>query len=135
MNKIKAKVAKIIDNRTLVITAGLDKHVKNGMKFLISSATNSKVKDPDSGEILGEVAVPKIRVEVIRVDDKYAVAETYEFNTINEGGSMGTISKIFEPPKLVKQYKTFEIESNQRKAIEKERSIIQIGDIAEQIDE
>lgn len=138
MNKIVAKVAKVIDNRTLIINAGSNKGVVLGMKFLISSSTNSQVVDPDTNEIIGVVAVPKVRVSVTRVDEKYAIAETYEYRTINEGGSMPsslTISKIFDQPKLVKKFETFEIEDDQKKEIEKEKSFVLIGDMAEQIEE
>lgn len=138
MSKIVAKVAKVLDNRTLVINAGSNKGVSLNMKFLISSALNSQVVDPDTKEIIGEVAIPKVKVEIIRVDEKYSIAETYEYKTVNEGGSMPNavaLSRIFDQPKLVKKYKTFEIEDNQKKAIEKEKSLIIIGDIAEQIEE
>jgi hypothetical protein len=138
MTRIKAKVAKVLDNRTLIINAGSEKGVRLDMKFLISSSLNSKVLDPDTGDIIGAVAIPKIKVIVTRVDEKYSIAETYEYATINEGGSIPSstaLSKIFEQPKLVKKYKTFEIEDHQKKEIEKERSIILIGDIAELIEE
>ena len=138
MSKIIAKVAKVLDNRTLVINAGSNKGVSLNMKFLISSALNSQVVDPDTNEIIGEVAIPKVKVEITRVDEKYSIAETYEYKTVNEGGSMPNavaLSRIFDQPKLVKKYKTFEIEDNQKKAIEKEKSLILIGDIAEQIEE
>lgn len=138
MSKIIAKVAKILDDRTLIVNAGSEKGVKLGTKFLISSSLGSEIKDPDSQEILGEVAIPKVKVMVTRVDVKYCVAETYEYQTVNEGGSMPntiTLTKIFEPPKLVKRYKTFEIEDSQKKAIDKEKSLVKIGDMAEELNE
>lgn len=138
MPKITAKVAKILDNRTLVINAGSDKNVRLGMKFLISSSVGSEVKDPDSEEVLGEVAIPKIRVSIVRVDSKYSIAETFEYQTINEGGSIPTsmtLTKIFEPPKLVKRYKTFELEESQKRSIDEEKSVVKVGDIAEEIEE
>lgn len=135
--KITGKVAKILDNRTLIINVGSSNGVKLGMKFLISSATNSEVKDPDTGQVIGEVAIPKIKVSVTRVDEKYSIAETYEYHTVNEGGqiSTGEIVRMFQPPKLVKKYKTFEIEDTQKQSIDQEKSIILVGDIAESIDE
>jgi len=137
---IVAKVAKVLDNRTVIITAGIDKGVVLGMKFLISSGQESggsDVIDPDTGEVIGKVAIPKVKVEVTRVDQKYAVAETYEYTTVNEGGNMPSsalIARAFQPPKLVKKYRTFEIEDDQKEEIEKERSLVMVGDLAEQIE-
>ena len=50
---ISAKVAAIIDDTTLVLNAGLDKGVKEGMHFKVV-AEHQAVADPDSGEELGK---------------------------------------------------------------------------------
>lgn len=136
MTKVTGKVAQVLDNRTLVLNVGQNKGVELGMKFLISSGTGTEIKDPDTGSVLGKVALPKVRVEVTRVDSKYSVAETYEYETINEGGAMSTVTigKMFQQPRLIKKYKTFEIEDDQKKALDKEKSIVVTGDLAEQIE-
>ena len=136
--RIKAKVAKVLDNRTIIINAGSDKNVQLGMKFLVSSASNTEVVDPDTKDIIGSIAIPKIKVSITRVDEKYSVAETYEYNTVNVGGNMQSgiaLSSMFQPPKLVKKYKTFDFEDTQKKEIEKEKSIVNVGDIAEEVED
>ena len=137
MGMLKGKVAKILDERTLVLNIGADKGAAQGMKFLVTSADESEVRDPDTHEVLGVVSVPKVRVQVVKVDSKYSVAETYEYTTVNEGGH-GTVTslalgKMFEPPKLVKKYKTFAADGEQRQEIDEAKSVIKIGDIAEEI--
>lgn len=131
------KVAAILDNRRLVLSAGSAKGVKTGDKFMIYSAVGKEIKDPDSGKPLGELDIAKMPVKVIQSEEKFSVAETYRYREVNEGGnfnSLTTISNYLAPPKIVKEYDTFEIERSTRKEIDEIKSVIKIGDIARKIE-
>jgi hypothetical protein len=133
---VTAKVAKIINNRTIVINAGKDKNVTLGMKFLVSDPLNIEVVDPDTQDPLGPINVPKIRVQTIKVDEKYSICETYEYEDINRGGSMpaaATLRKILEPQRFVREYATFDITDTQKREIRDEQSLVRVGDLVEQV--
>lgn len=49
--------------------------------------------------------------------------------------TLAGISSILSAPKYVRQYETFEINEEYRQEIDKEKSIVEIGDIAEEIDD
>lgn len=134
-NKVTGQVADLIDDRTLVINRGEKDGVSLGMLFIVYDATGKVVKDPASGTELGKIKLPKIEVKVTHVDEKYSVAETHKYKEVNVGGVNPLIgaTNIFSPPKYVKQYETFEIEETTRKKLDKEKSIVKVGDIVEQI--
>lgn len=133
---ITAKVVEIIDNRTLAINAGRDSGVKIGMIFQILKDNGKEIKDPETGEILGRVKLPKIKVKITHADQKFSIGETYKYTEINKGGlnPLASVSSVLSPPKYVKKYETFEIDDDYKEEIDKEKSKIQIGDLAEQLD-
>jgi len=134
---IAAKVVDIIDNRTLAINAGSDKSVKLGMIFQILKDDGKEIIDPETNEVLGRVKLPKIKVKITHVDEKFSIAETYKYTEVNKGGvnTLAGISSILSAPKYVRQYETFEIDEEYKQEIDKEKSIVEIGDIAEEIDD
>ena len=102
---IRGKVARILTSRQLVINVGSENGVEIGMKFDVLDPKGDDIKDPDTGEILGSVNRPKVRVEIIEVQNRLSVAQTYKKRTVNIGGSGGfigsTISDMLKPPKYI----------------------------------
>ncbi len=135
---IKAKVADLIDERTLILNKGKKQGVRVGMKFMIYAASDKKIIDPDTKKEIGTYKQSKLSVEVSSVEEHYAIAETYRYRTVNEGGTnsaLGSVGGFLSPPKYVRKYETFSIEEVTRKKIDEARSIIKIGDVAEQFEE
>ena len=66
---IEGKVAAIIDDTTLVLNVGLEDGVKEGMFFSIF-ALHGEIKDPDSGEALGNWEMVKARVIATHVQPR-----------------------------------------------------------------
>jgi hypothetical protein len=134
---IIGKVAALLDDRTLVINKGSDDGVNTGMRFMIYAAQGKKIVDPDSEKELGFLKLPKLSVEVTEVYPAYSKAETYKYRTVNEGGEnsiLGGLGGYLSPPKYVKKYETFLIEDHTKKKINEERSIVKVGDIAEEME-
>jgi hypothetical protein len=133
--KLIGKVADLIDNRTLVINLGIADNVRPGMVFMVYDEVGKIVKDPISGVELGRLKVPKIEVKVTHVDNKYSVAETHKFREVNVGGTnqLMAVPNIFAPPRYVKKYETFQIDDTTKRQLDKEKSIVKIGDTVEQI--
>lgn len=69
---IEGKVAKIIDEKTMVINVGGAAGVKPGMLFVIF-ADMDEVKDPDTGEVLGSWEAIKGHVQAAHVQERLSV--------------------------------------------------------------
>lgn len=72
MEKMEGKVAKILDEYSIVINIGRDNDVVNGMVFVVFVQSDDEVKDPDSGEVLGKLEHVKDYIFVSHVQDKFS---------------------------------------------------------------
>ncbi len=72
MEKIEGKIARILDEYSIVINVGRNNGVVNGMVFAVFVQSNEEVKDPDSGEALGKLENIKGHVFVAHVQDKFS---------------------------------------------------------------
>lgn len=63
---IRGKVARILNSRELAINVGAADGVKVGMYFDVLDPKGEDIKDPDSGEVLGSLERPKVRVKLRR---------------------------------------------------------------------
>ena len=88
-NKVRAKVARVLNSREIVITAGAKNGVLVGMYFDVMDPKREDIRDPDTGEVLGSLERPKVRVQVIQVQDHLAVASTFKKERVNVGGIGG----------------------------------------------
>ena len=69
---IEGRVAKILDEYTLIINVGAAQGVWNGMRFVVF-AQGDEVLDPDSGESLGRWEAVKGHVVASHVQDRLTV--------------------------------------------------------------
>ncbi|RMH69194.1 MAG: hypothetical protein D6675_13425 [Gemmatimonadetes bacterium] len=83
MSIIYGKVAKILDEYTLVLNIGRKQNVKEGMTFLVYE-DGDEVLDPDTGESLGKLEMVKGRVVVSHVQDRLAYATSERKETTAE---------------------------------------------------
>lgn len=74
---MEGKVSEIIDQYTIAINIGKDKGVSNGMKFHVLEP-NITIKDPQTGETLGEFDYIKATVEIITVYERFSIARSCE---------------------------------------------------------
>ena len=81
MEKIEGKVAKILDEYSIVINVGRNNGVVSGMVFAVFVQSNEEVKDPDSGEALGKLENIKEHVFVAHVQDKFSTCVAGEKET------------------------------------------------------
>ncbi len=96
--RIKGKVAAILSRRELILNIGSEDGVEIGMSFVILNSKGIDVTNPDTGEILGTVEVPKTMVKVVRVDGPHlSIART--FRTVRgTPGLIGTMSSLSGKP-------------------------------------
>jgi len=134
---IRGKVARILTSRQLVINVGSSSGVELGMKFDILDPKGDDIRDPDTGEILGSVNRPKVRVEIIDVQSKLSVAQTFRKQTVNVGGSgigvSHTIADVLRPPKYVDKYETLKTTEQTWEDIDENESYVKTGDPVVQV--
>ena len=136
---IRGKIAKILSTREVALNKGKEHGVEPGMLFEILYATGLGIEDPDTGEALGSVDVPKARVKVTQVYDKLSVAGTYRTKSVNVGGvgvDPSSYAKLFQPPKWERRYETLKTRESTKHSAEdlgEEDSYVTIGDAVVQV--
>ena len=72
---IQTKVAKIVSPTELILAAGAEDGVVEGMEFIVYSLSDP-VTDPETGEELGRIEIVKARLLAAHVQDQITVART-----------------------------------------------------------
>ena len=112
-----------------------------GMRFDVMDRTGADVVDPDTGEPLGSIERPKVRVEVSSVQARLSIATTYRKETVNVGGvgfsggavgSGGSLSQTLMPPKWVTRYETLKT-AETWEDLDEEDSYVKTGDPVVQV--
>ena len=147
--KITGKIAKILNDRELVLSIGKEAGVKDGMRFKVMDKP-AVVKDPDTGAELGVIARDKVKVKIVEVRPKMSIARTYETYQTNVGGtgpdlstvlggvtSLAIMSKMFQPPKIITRVRTLRTEESglDYGPLEETHSFVKVGDPVELIPE
>lgn len=126
--RIEAKVAQLLSERELVINRGSDAGVEIGMRFAILRPRGADIKDPDTGEVLDSVEVPKTFVKIVQVKPRLAVGRT--FRTIK--GRPPAMGSLFNA--TPDQTETLRIQPGQSVLdLEPKDSLVKIGDPAVQV--
>ncbi len=111
---------------------GEDDGVEVGMYFDILHEKGQDIEDPETGEVLGNIERPKVRVKVTHVQNKLSLASTYKKRRVNLGGSFESIpvglSKALMPPKWITKYETLKTEEKTWENLNEEDSYVKIGD-------
>lgn len=132
---IRGQVARVLNARELVINRGSSHGVRKGMKFDVLDPKAEDIPDPETGEILGSINRPKVRVEVARVEEKLALARTFQKWEVNVGGSssIAGLSRIFAPPKYVTRYETLKTDESTWEDLDESESYVKSGDPVVQV--
>lgn len=126
--RISGKVAQILNARELVINRGAAAGVEVGMQFAVLNVNGGEIKDPDTGEILGEIDVPKVVVKVSRVAERLCVASTFRSYRTAAGALYGgMLDGLTRAP--VTRYETLRTdEATYKEELDEEDSYVRIGD-------
>lgn len=128
---IRGLVASLLTSRELVINRGSDHGVTKGMKFAVLNRQGLGIKDPETDEELGSVAIPKVIVEASRVDPRLTVARTFNKRRTNVGGQFSGLglAAMFEPPKWIDEWETLRTDQKPLiKELPPSESYVEIGD-------
>lgn len=131
------KVVEVLTDRELAVNAGkADGLVVDDVLRILPSRPRPIV-DPDTQELLGEVAHTKALVRVFDVQEKFALARTFRSIRVNVGGSgnmLSPVSKLFEPPRWETRYETLRKDPKAGAPIQASEAVVAVGDIAEVVD-
>ena len=139
---IRGKVAKLLNSREIAINKGTLNGVTIGMYFDVLEVSETDIKDPDTGDVLGSIERSKVRVKIIHVEEKLSVASTYRSNRVNLGGSGGGLDAILGPgpfaqalmpPNWVTEYETLEKSEKTGNELDEEDSYVKTGDSVVQV--
>ena len=75
MPKIRGRIIRVMDNRTVIINLGGADGIGSSSEFSILGAPETII-DPLTGEELGEVSVVKGKVRASQVHEKFTIAST-----------------------------------------------------------
>lgn len=128
---IRGKVARVLNAREVALNRGSNDGVEVGMIFNILSSTGSEIRDPDTGELLGSVELPKTTVKVTMVQNRVSVASTFRTRKVNVGGSglgIAGIAGIFEPPKWETRTETLKTDEATREELDESETYVKSGD-------
>ena len=107
------------------------------MEFDILSPKGSNIKDPDTGDVLGSIAIPKATVRVTKIEERMSVASTFRTRRVNVGGvglvGLGAASDIFLPPKWETRHETLKTNERTLEDLDEEDSYVSTGDPVVQV--
>ena len=126
---IEGKVARILNERDLVINKGAEEGVKEGMKFRVTEPEIA-IQDPDTQETLGTLSREKIRVSVVEVLPRFSVGKTYETYTTYP---IPELMPPLLPRRVVRKLKTGQ--GPESKASDESGSFVEVGDPVTQIED
>lgn len=143
---IRGKVTRVLNAREIAINIGTTHGAQIGMYFDVMNPNDQDIPDPDTGEVLGSIDRPKIRVKITRVEDKLSVASTYKSTRVNIGGigskataildatlGFDRFGKAFMPPKWVTKYETLEKTKETPEPFDEKDSKVKTGDPVKQV--
>jgi hypothetical protein len=135
---IEGKVAAILNERDLIINRGSDADVKEGMKFKVTGE-EKPITDPDTGEILGNLPLEKIRVKIVEVQTKYSVGKTYQTYVVNIGGNgpdFSSLLRSLSPRHEVTRVRTLRYDDSIALApLDEASSFVKVGDPVIQVED
>ena len=139
---IRGKVARILNSKELALNLGSKDGVKLGMFFDILDPIGEDITDPDTGEVIGSLERPKVRVKIVRIQERLSLATTYRKKKINVGGSgLGSptrfagsaLTGLFLPPEFQTWQETLKTREKTWEDLSEEDSYVKTGDPAVQV--
>ena len=129
---IRGKVAKVLNTREVALNVGKTHRVDVGMQFDVLASSADEITDPDTGEVIGAVNRPKVRVQVTVVGQRFAVARTFRTREVNIGGSI-SIPALMAPEHWNTQEETISTDEETWDDLGPDHRYVKTGDIVVQV--
>jgi hypothetical protein len=130
--RIEAKVARVLSLRDLALNKGEGDGVEVGMRFAVLNRNGADIVDPDTGEDLGSVELPKTFVKVVQVMPHACVARTFRTWRTTGGPLWALTGGMSARPET----RTETLRTDERRAVDEfdeSDSYVKVGDIAVQV--
>ena len=127
-NVIEGRVARILNERELIINLGIEQGIQDGMKFSIMEETGN-ILDPETRESLGSLTREKIRVKIVDVRPKLSVGRTYETFSAHAPGSL---LGLLQTP-TVRKIQTINVAGSETAPFSDSVGYVKVGDKVVQI--
>lgn len=124
---LQGRVARILNERELVINIGGDRGVVEGMRFAVLAATPDLVTDPDTGEELGELDPEKVHVEAIQVHSRMTVCSTYRSRWIGSGSGLFGLTELLQPRRQITETLRAD-EGSRPRTLSPDEAYVKVGD-------
>lgn len=126
---ITGKVAKVLNDREIVLNKGRRNGIEEGVYVGIVDSREYGIKDPDSNDNLGDLVRFKVSLRVTQVSETLSIASTYKVSKVNVGGHFNFGSmKAFQPPEWVERVERISYEEDSALPIDPQESRIQVSD-------
>lgn len=129
---ITGYVAKILNTHQLVANIGASSGVKKNMLFDVVYPTLGIV-DPKTKEPLGELTMVKKRLKATMVDDRFSVMTTLSKRVKRGGGSLMTLSQMYDVPRWETEHDSLEEADSDRRPLREIDSLVKVGDPVYQV--
>lgn len=137
--KIEGKVARILNDREVVLNRGSSHGIEVGMYAAIVDLSGEEIRDPDTDEILGGLMRFKKTLMVSQVSEKFCIASTFRTKRVNVGGKglfgSSQFDSLFDPPKYEKQVERLRLSESDPQPLDESESAVTSGDPFEIISE
>jgi hypothetical protein len=130
---IQTRIAQIVSPTQVVLAAGSDDGVEEGMEFVIYELSDP-IEDPETKESLGQLELPKGRLKVVHVQDRISSARTMSRKVERQRDIMG-LDRYFGTWNWTETvYEQLPLDDSVAKKLpEPSRLTVKIGDLARNV--
>ena len=131
---IQTKVARVVSPTELILAAGAENGVEEGMEFIVYSLSDP-VTDPETGEDLGRIEIVKARLIAAHVQEQITIARTKSKIIKRLINQLAGITEAVRMSAIFSSYEVSEVVSEQMAvekidAIYKPDPVVRVGDLA-----
>jgi hypothetical protein len=124
---LEGRVALLLNEREIVINIGAEQGVTEGELFGVYLPKPIEVRNPETGELLGEIDDLILKVEAQRVNPKFTICETVGHKTIGSMYGLALNPYITAIPIQDVPLTLRTADSTKPKPIDEKDSIVKIG--------
>ena len=130
---LEGRVATIVSVREVAINLGATDGVEPGMIFAILAGMPLAVRDPNTGEPLGQIDREKVRVKATEVFDRFSICRTYELYEALKFPDLASVLPSLAGTRPVRTLKIEDFEEELPPPLSEEESYVKVGDRVRQL--
>jgi hypothetical protein len=128
---IRGKVAKVLNDREVVINRGKDHGVELGTRFKLLETV--EIQDPDTRDGIGTITREKIRFMVVHLQPSMSIARTYETHTFGSSSASQTAERLLQSIRPQASMQRTDVKRIRPAGDSDEPVLVEIGDIVDEV--